>query len=317
MTLSPTKDHLQSNAKIQPQQPQPPKLFIKRSSPSNQFHSLPQSSIGNPTGTSNHSHVQSWEAYNNLEEITQESHVHHKSIQSIPDYTMEMDSLSARYHQELAEDFREDLEGNDDDSLNFNLQEVDEQDSLGQEAFYEHDSLQIEDKPAIKNRDREKKKLIIPYNESFSSTNSIFTTSQDGSLDSCTKHQNEEEEDSLTQSNPNLTLNMAPIKPWLDEIHQHSVSNPNLTKINPVPTRVYNHQQQSSPVINSDFIASIKPLAMNNPSSEQLLLQDGTSRPEQPVVNQLAPNSATNTTTSPSLMKLATERMKRKFLGWN
>ena len=302
ITLSPQK---QEDSSVTKPSSATEKLFTKRTS--NNFHNHSFASLTRETiGILPHSSMQqrsmpygqSWEAYNLMEEMIHGSHVHKSTSDSQvhSDYTMELDSLSARYNQtqsliekefdgETIEEEEEEL-----DSLNFNLQEVDE-DSLTQDYDYEHDSLQIPE-PKVKDN---KKKLIIPYNESFSSTNSIFTTSQDGSLDSCTKQQTEE--DSLTQSNPNLTLNMAPIKPWLNELTSQQQQQQQHHTVNINPPINYLHPTQPL-IINSDYPKS----KTVNPSPIET-----TSRPDQSV----------QPSTSPSLMKLATERMKRKFLGWN
>ena len=90
---------------------------------------------------------------------------------------MELDSLSANRCPIVQEE----------DSLNFDLQEVAEEDSLTpDENVYEHDSLQpvstlknpIKQDIVSKGErlNNQPKKLIIPYNESFSSTTSVFTT---------------------------------------------------------------------------------------------------------------------------------------------
>merc|ERR1719150_811033 len=111
-----------------------------------------------------------------MEEITHGSHIHKLAGNSnspnadqllTTDFTtMEIDSLSARYNQthSMTEDILEEDEAEVDDSLNFNLQETVDEDSLtgggcgttGQdlagnsnisddddEDYYEHDSLQV------------------------------------------------------------------------------------------------------------------------------------------------------------------------------
>lgn len=239
VTLSPAKDLDQPRSTI------PKPLFSK-----NGFHSLPHSS-SMKSRLSN-----SWEANNLMEEMTHGSHVafHHRSLSSKSvSSTMDLDSLSARYAE---------------DSLNFDLQEVAEEDSLADEDLIEHDSLQPK-KVVV-----DKKKLIIPYNESFSSTTSVFTTSQDGSLEST---KNQTEEDSLTttsQTTSNVTLNMVPLKPWL------------------------HHQPSNQPLILGPEYQPSKP------SSEVVGAQQLRQQPPVPAG-------------SSSLMKLATERMKKKFLGWS
>jgi len=248
VTLSPTKD-LDS----QPRSTIPKPLFSK----SHGFHSLPHSSM-----KSRVSNFASWEANNLMEEMTHGSHVaFHRSLsKSAHSSTMDLDSLSVRYAE---------------DSLNFDLQEVAEEDSLGnedEEDLIEHDSLQPKSKPV------EKKKLIIPYNESFSSTTSVFTTSQDGSLES---HKNgQTEEDSLTTTQSNVTLNMVPLKPWLNNHHQASTNQPLI--IGPEYQPIKSHPE------------------VDHPGAQQQALQPRHSPAG-----------------SSSLMKLATERMKKKFLGWS
>ena len=251
VTLSPTKD-LDS----QPRSTIPKPLFSK----SHGFHSLPHSSM-----KSRVSNFASWEANNLMEEMTHGSHVaFHRSMsgKSAHSSTMDLDSLSARYAE---------------DSLNFDLQEVAEEDSLGdevaedEEELIEHDSLQPKTKSVV-----EKKKLIIPYNESFSSTTSVFTTSQDGSLES---NKNQTEEDSLTTvSQSNVTLNMVPLKPWLNNQHHHQASGPM--------------------IIGPEYQPSKPTEVVTTATGAQQALQP---RPQG----------------SSSLMKLATERMKKKFLGWS
>ena len=157
------------------------------------------------------------------------------------------------------------------------MQEVAEEDSLGdevpedEEELIEHDSLQPKTKSVV-----EKKKLIIPYNESFSSTTSVFTTSQDGSLES---NKNQTEEDSLTTvSQSNVTLNMVPLKPWLNNHHRHQASGPM--------------------IIGPEYQPSKPTEVVTTATGAQQALQP---RPQG----------------SSSLMKLATERMKKKFLGWS
>jgi len=246
VTLSPAKDLDQPRSTI-------PKPLFSRSH--NGFQSLPHSS-SMKSRVSN-----SWEANNLMEEMTHGSHVaFHRSLsgKSPHSSTMDLDSLSARYAE---------------DSLNFDLQEVAEEDSLAEEDLdlLEHDSLQ----PKAKTGD--KKKLIIPYNESFSSTTSVFTTSQDGSLEST---KNQTEEDSLTirtQTTSNVTLNMVPLKPWL----HHQPSNQPL---------ILGPEYQPSNHLSTEVVGAQQPLR------------------QQP---QVVPAG------SSSLMKLATERMKKKFLGWS
>ena len=131
VTLSPAKDLDQPRSTI-------PKPLFSRSH--NGFQSLPHSS-SMKSRVSN-----SWEANNLMEEMTHGSHVaFHRSLsgKSPHSSTMDLDSLSARYAE---------------DSLNFDLQEVAEEDSLAEEDLdlLEHDSLQ----PKAKGVD--KKKLIIP-----------------------------------------------------------------------------------------------------------------------------------------------------------
>ena len=241
VTLSPAKDLDQPRSTI-------PKPLFSRSH--NGFQSLPHSS-SMKSRVSN-----SWEANNLMEEMTHGSHVaFHRSLsgKSPHSSTMDLDSLSARYAE---------------DSLNFDLQEVAEEDSLADEDLIEHDSLQPK-KVVV-----DKKKLIIPYNESFSSTTSVFTTSQDGSLEST---KNQTEEDSLTttsQTTSNVTLNMVPLKPWL------------------------HHQPSNQPLILGPEYQPSKP------SSEVVGAQQLRQQPPVPAG-------------SSSLMKLATERMKKKFLGWS
>ena len=250
MTLSPKEE-------LEPRSNPPKPLFSKT-----QFHSLPHSSM------KSRSNFASWEANNLMEEMTHGSHAFHRSahssmLRSAQSSTMDLDSLSAKYAE---------------DSLNFDLQEVAEEDSLTPDddlSNLEHDSLQHPKEPK-----KDKKKLIIPYNESFSSTTSVFT---DGSLDSCTKNQTEE--DSLTQSNPNLTLNMVPLKPWLNE------------------------QQQQTKVYKS----SAQPLIIG-PEYQQPFNPTGPMRPDLAQAQQA--RTVANSSSS-SLMKLATERMKKKFLGWS
>ena len=103
-----------------------PELFHKRQ----EFHSLPHASSN-------------WEANNLMEEIIHGSHIHQQRSSSS---TMELDSLSARYSLNL-----DGLDGPDgiqatteEDSLNFNLQEVDEEDSLTTHSNYENDSLYLQ-----------------------------------------------------------------------------------------------------------------------------------------------------------------------------
>jgi len=299
---------------------------------SNQFHSLPHNSINKTS--SNFGQVSSWEANNLMEEMT--THNSHKfistnTVEEAPttptvrstasnNSTLELDSLSARYpivHEE--------------DSLNFDLQEIDEEDSLTpDEHFYEHDSLQPVVKPIViqdnsskggllkgggqQNQDQPKKLKVIPYNESFSSTTSIFTTSQDGSLDSCNKNVDEQtEEDSLTQSNPNLTLNMVPIKSWPAA---HTVVSVSATShpINHHPKIIGPEYQQ--PIQDSHRILY----------QQQQMIQQQVPQPPativKPVINLAQPTSAQAVTmvvpqSNQSLVKMATERMKRKFLGWS
>ena len=300
---------------------------------SNQFHSLPHTNSIHRT-SSNFGQVSSWEANNLMEEMT--THNSHKFIPATNmetptaptvrstasnNSTLELDSLSARYpivHEE--------------DSLNFDLQEIDEEDSLTpDEHFYEHDSLQPVVKPIViqdncskggllkggsgqQNQDQPKKLRVIPYNESFSSTTSIFTTSQDGSLDSCNKNVDEQtEEDSLTQSNPNLTLNMVPIKSWPTA---HTVVSVSATShpINHHPKIIGPEYQQ--PIPDSHRI-----LYQQQQMIHQQVLQPPATIVK-PVINLAQPTSAQATTmvvpqSNQSLVKMATERMKRKFLGWS
>ena len=208
------------------------------------------------------------------------------------------------------------------------------------EDYYEHDSLQVDEEEnsakviqvhklagnsnsPIAIKGHVKKRLIIPYNESFSSTNSIFTgTSQDGSLDSCTKQQTEEI-DSLTQSNPNLTLNMAPIKPWLNELAGNSniQQQPSAVMVN----KLVNLSPPSGANLYSNPTMTRHSAPIEVPSSFQVPIQIG-SNPDLAANSNFPPKiglpaqpitPTPPTTASPSLMKLATERMKRKFLGWN
>ena len=381
-----TREELAGNSNVQQQQ-QSAKLFFKRNSTSsNHFHSLPHESSmqnvqsgGNSNskdlaGNSNGSmppNGQSWEAFNLMEEMTHGSHVRHKlagnSNSPIDFTTMEIDSLSARYQthsmtEGILEEEDEELAGNSnldvDDSLNFNLQETVDEDSLtgggnsnskdlagnsnisDDEDYYEHDSLQVDEEEnsakviqvhklagnsnsPIAIKGHVKKRLIIPYNESFSSTNSIFTgTSQDGSLDSCTKQQTEEI-DSLTQSNPNLTLNMAPIKPWLNELAGNSniQQQPSAVMVN----KLVNLSPPSGANLYSNPTMTRHSAPIEVPSSFQVPIQIG-SNPDLAANSNFPPKiglpaqpitPTPPTTASPSLMKLATERMKRKFLGWN
>ena len=213
----------------------------------------------------------SWEANNLCEELTHTSHLMVNPRLTGSASTMDLDSLSVRLNQDP------------EDSLDFNLQEaIDEEDSLIEQDL-EHDSLQIKEpvKPT-------KKKLVIPYNESFSSTNSIFTTSQDGSLDSCCN----KNQDSLNQSN------MVPIKPWLNELTgQPKLVNLQVQQPKLVNPRVFNPNQPL--IIGQDYQPMCKPVKPVVSSQSAVATQ-----PVEPV-------------SSPSLMRLATERMKRKFLGWN
>ena len=325
-------------------------VATNNSSGSNQFHSLPHTSINKTS--SNFGQVSSWEANNLMEEMTtHNSHIIHAVTAptvrlasnmvpgSNPTSTMELDSLSNRLSSSNMVPGSNPIIA-EEDSLNFDLQEIDEEDSLTpDEHFYEHDSLQPVVKPILKQQDKphgpgfesqqQQKKLIIPYNESFSSTTSIFTTSQDGSLDSCTKNQTEE--DSLTQSNPNLTLNMVPIKPWQPTV----VATVPATIPPPVATPVINHypkiigpeyQQQNGPP--PAYVHN--QIHLHNPyhHSQQIHHQQTPHHPPVTIVrppNNLVsqPTSAQAATmvvpaqSSPSLMKMATERMKRKFLGWS
>ena len=239
----------------------PPKPLFSKT----QFHSLPHSSM------KSRSNFASWEANNLMEEMTHGSHAFHRSmLKSEQSSTMDLDSLSARYAE---------------DSLNFDLQEVAEEDSLTPDDDFsnlEHDSLQPKE---IKEPKKEKKKLIIPYNESFSSTTSVFTTSQDGSLE------NQTEEDSLTRSNPNLTLNMVPLKPFLND--QQPIQKPNLYK---------------SPA---------QPLIIGPEYQPNTLYHHQPAGPLRPEIAQAQQTRTVANTSSSSLMKLATERMKKKFLGWS
>jgi len=309
-------------------------LFQKRqnaSSPANsasgstanhqQFHSLPQTSINKTS--SNFGQVSSWEANNLMEEMTtKNSQIFSKNLQILQNganpsmITMELDSLSNRYPLLSNGPLLSNDSNHDEDSLNFDLQEAGEeepeQDSLtgsNENHYYEHDSLQPI-KPVIK----EKKKLIIPYNESFSSSNSIFTTSQDGSLDSnCANHRNNQtEDDSLTHSNPaNMTLNM---KPWRPEYNNHlqndhprilgtaDFQNPRILGPEYQNSGILAPQYQNPKILGPEYQPGL-------PGSNPVNIMP------QPMAQATAPMAVPQA--SPSLMKMATERMKKKFMGWS
>ncbi len=356
--------------------PKPQRLFRKRNEPpiqqlqyqSNQFHSLPHQSH------SNHGYgpMSSMLEANNLkEEITHGSHIRRMSsyIPLVQDSgsgsaqanMMDLNSISYNHNLDVTEE----------DSLNFELQEA-EQDSLVQDySSYDYnnhkqgdvdpefqaDSLttlrKMDGQIVIPKDDQDKKKLIIPYNESFSSTNSIFTTSQDGSLDSCSKNRPTEdgEEDSLTAVNPanSLTLDMKPIHPIQNHHWNYMVdpynngigigvplqqqtgcprANPNQRQ----QPKIYSTNSQQPLIFGQDYQPTLPPKMRNGGSSHAPAvparhvsnpdLFNDLAEPEVQQHPQLSPSrlqqqSQHNQQQQPSLMKMATERMKKKFLGWN
>ncbi len=283
VTLSPTKEDSEEEEDIRP------KLFFKRpnhNNNNNNFHSLPShNSNGVQEAKPSLNFSSGWsEANNGMEEMTFNQGQMMAKLAS-----MDLDSL-AHNSQMLA--LHSPTIPEEEDSLNFDLQEVTEEDSLGHQGHQEEfcDSLQPKEDLALKAKNN--KKLIIPYNESFSSTNSIFTTSQEGSLDSVTQGQTQAqtEEDSLT-------LNLTPIIPkpnWPvgQHVHQPKILGP---EYQPGP-----YGLAHGPNVMSSGHAQYGPnvLAIG---------------PSQHTAN----HSPVVPTSSPSLMKLATERMKKKFLGWS
>lgn len=275
-------------------------LFVRRLPPStpyqDQCSSLPYSNRNRTDQT------MSYQANNLLEELQLVSHGHEK-------LAIDVDSLS--YKPAV-----------DEDSLNFSMQAV-EQDSLAEhnwdDQVSEVDSLHrgvgtpepdslaaIKDDPRRPNRCSEhlvnrvevppqqgKRKLIIPYNESsYSSTTSVFTPSRDGSCESCTRIP--QEQDSLTLSSEDVTLDMRPLRNSLARGNPSQTSN--LLGHMPHPPL------SVAPGPRLPMQPELKPLERNQPKTyTRKATQNIPSSPE----------------TSPSLMKLATERMKRKLLGWN
>jgi hypothetical protein len=161
-----------------------------------------------------------------------------------------------------------------------------------------------------------KKKLIIPYNnDSFSSNTSIYSGSRDGSLAGSdldvSVSSKMAEPDSLTPQGvsveQNLTLDLSALQERKSSVSEDE--NPfGLQRIRRQSTHSVGYPVSPIPRISESW----------RPEGFQRHRPEVTSRPgsrTQSPIRVLSQQS--NPLVSQSLMRMATERMKRKFLGWN
>lgn len=166
-----------------------------------------------------------------------------------------------------------------------------------------------------------KKKLIIPYNDSYSSNTSVYSgsheslaqsdydgsstsskTAEPDSLAACNSV--EEQNDDLSLSilkvqTEKLTLPSSPSR--TSEPHQANRISTSLYRVSPTATRLDTWHS-------AGYTSSYRGL-----ESPNTVPSIPTSRTQSPIcmVGQ------SNVPVSQSLMRMATERMKRKFLGWS
>ncbi len=236
----------------------------------------------------------------------------------LADSLSQMDDKTAGFEMDsITYDFRQ---ASPEDSLN-NAQKLVNQldsyfDSLGYVAS-RRDELK-------KDTVSPQKKLIIPYNDSYSSNTSVYSGSRESLAQSeyngSSASSKTAEPDSLAGSssvdeqNENLSLAILQVQQRQKEklaLTQHRPETPEVHQPNRMNTSMYGG---SPPTMRPDTWHTAgypRPYrGLENPTTVGSV---PTSRTQSPVCVAGQPNAPV----SQSLMRMATERMKRKFLGWS
>ena len=222
-------------------------------------------------------------------------------------------------------DFRQ---ASPDDSLNNHQphqqqQQHQQRKQLRQDSYY--DSLgEFVDKPRKESNPSPQKKLIIPYHtDSFSSNTSVYSGSREslaGSDSDVSISSKTAEPDSLTpcmsavDKGDNLTLEISALKG-----RNNSVSEDECSKSHLQPPIQIRRQSLNTAVYSvsppSRITEHWRPDGFQQPYRHHPeVISRPASRTQSPIRVMSQQN---NPLVNQSIMRMATERMKRKFLGWN
>lgn len=219
-------------------------------------------------------------------------------------------------------DFRQ---ASPDDSLNNQHQQHQKQ--FRQDSYY--DSLgEFVDKPGKESNQSPQKKLIIPYHtDSFSSNTSVYSGSREslaGSDYDVSISSKMAEPDSLTpcmsvvDKEDNLTLDISALKGRNNSVSEDEVHRSELQQLQP-PIQI---RRQS---FNAAVYSVSPPIRISQnwrpDGFEQSYHRQHPEVISRPVSRTQSPirvmSQQNNPLANQSIMRMATERMKRKFLGWN
>jgi hypothetical protein len=189
----------------------------------------------------------------------------------------------------------------------------------GNSEFY--DSISSSKVEAVKVK--KKKKLIIPYADSYSSTTSVFTSQEDDDDDEDDEvslgEDDEEEEEEMGDRIKDLRFDIKPASASTVQMRRPVSASPAIpanpgrqSRVLPNPNLFMRHQAMAarkhgsnSDLVMGRYSAPSSPANLNNGSPMQY-----------PGNSNLDPDQAVSPQQQ-SLLRLTTERMKRKFLGWN